>query len=69
MQIIFEIIIIVLTCFLVDLFTYKYIRYLDKKERIKLTKRETEYLQKMLNEMNKTVSKDTEESEINLLDL
>lgn len=69
MQIVFEIIIIVLTCFLVDLFTYKYIRYLDKKERIKLTKRETEYLQKMLNEMNKTVSKDTEESEINLLDL
>lgn len=69
MQIVFEIIIIVLTCFLVDLFTYKYIRYLDKKERIKLTKRETEYLQKMLNEMNKPVSKDTEESEINLLDL
>lgn len=69
MQIVFEIIIIVLTCFLVDLFTYKYIRYLDKKERIKLTKRETAYLQKMLNEMNKPVSKDTEESEINLLDL
>lgn len=69
MQIIFEIIIIVLTCFLVDLFTYKYIRYLDKKERIKLTKRETEYLKEMLYEMNKTVSKDTEESEINLLDL
>lgn len=44
---ILEIILIVILVFMVDLFTYKWIRRLDKKERDKLTKKETEYLKKL----------------------
>lgn len=50
---IFELILIAIIVFLVDLLTYKYIRILDKKERAKLAKRETEYLQNLIKEMNK----------------
>ncbi len=49
---ILEIILIIVCCFMVDLFTYKYIRYLDKKERDKLAKKESEYLKKLIAEMN-----------------
>lgn len=71
MQFIFEIIIIVMLCFIIDLFTYKYIRYLDKKERAKLAKRETEYLNEMLKQMyaeKETKKKETKE-DWNLLDI
>lgn len=64
MEMILEIIIIIMACFMVDLFTYKYIRYLDKKERAKLAEKETEYLKSLIDEMNE----EQEESEINLLD-
>lgn len=64
MEMILEIIIIIMACFMVDLFTYKYIRYLDKKERAKLAEKETEYLKSLIDEMNE----EKEESEINLLD-
>lgn len=63
MQFIFEIIIIVMLCFIIDLFTYKYIRYLDKKERAKLAKKETEYLNEMLKKMYP--KKETEKKEEN----
>lgn len=66
MELILEIIVIIMACFMVDLFTYKYIRYLDKKEREKLAKKETEYLKQLMKEMNE--EKKEEESEINLLD-
>ena len=49
---ILEIILIITCCFIVDLFTYKYIRYLDKKERDKLAKKESEYLKKLIADMN-----------------
>lgn len=52
LNLILEIFIIILTCFLVDLFTYMFIRKLDKKERAKLAKKETEYLQNLIKEMN-----------------
>lgn len=52
-NLILEIILIILSCFIVDLFTYAYIRKLDKKEREKLARRETEYLQNMIKELNK----------------
>lgn len=65
MEMILEIIVIIMACFMVDLFTYKYIRYLDKKERAKLAKKETEYLKSLIGEMNE----EQEESEINLFDL
>lgn len=65
MELILEIIVIIMACFMVDLFTYKYIRYLDKKEREKLAKKETEYLKQLMKEMNEEKK---EESEINLLD-
>lgn len=65
MELILEIIVIIMACFMVDLFTYKYIRYLDKKEREKLAKKETEYLKQLIKEMNEEKK---EESEINLLD-
>lgn len=53
LSLIFEIIIIIMTCFLVDLFAYAFIRRLDKKEREKLAEKETEYLQNLIKEMNK----------------
>lgn len=65
MELILEIIVIIVACFMVDLFTYKYIRYLDKKEREKLAKKETEYLKKLIKEMNEEKK---EESEIDLFD-
>lgn len=65
MELILEIIVIIMACFMVDLFTYRYIRYLDKKEREKLAKKETEYLKQLMKEMNEDKK---EESEINLLD-
>lgn len=66
MELILEIIVIIMACFMVDLFTYKYIRYLDKKERKKLAKKETEYLKQLMKEMNE--EKKEEESEIDLFD-
>lgn len=65
MELILEIIVIIMACFMVDLFTYKYIRYLDKKEREKLAKKETEYLKQLMKEMNEEKK---EESEIDLFD-
>lgn len=65
MELILEIIIIIMACFMVDLFTYRYIRYLDKKEREKLAKKETEYLKQLMKEMNEEKK---EESEIDLFD-
>ncbi len=50
---ILEIILIVILVFMVDLFTYKWIRRLDKKEREKLAKKETEYLKKLWAEWDK----------------
>lgn len=64
---ILEIIVFALICFIIDLFTYKYIRYLDKKERKKLAEKETEYLKSLINEMNEE-TKEKEESEIDLFD-
>lgn len=52
MSLILEIIMIAIIVFLIDFLTYKYIRILDKKERAKLAKRETEYLQNLIKEMN-----------------
>lgn len=65
MELILEIIVIIIACFMVDLFTYKYIRHLDKKERNKLAKKETEYLKQLMKEMNEEKK---EESEIDLFD-
>lgn len=50
---ILEIILIVILVFIVDLFTYKWIRKIDKKEREKLAKKETEYLKKLWAEWDK----------------
>lgn len=52
MSLILELIMIAIIVFLIDFLTYKYIRFLDKKERAKLAKKETEYIQKLLKEMN-----------------
>ena len=52
LQLILEVIMIGFVVFLIDLFTYKYVRYLDKKERSKLAEKETEYLKKLIEEMN-----------------
>ena len=52
LSLILELILIAIIVFLVDFITYKYIRFLDKKERAKLAKRETEYLQNLIKEMN-----------------
>ena len=52
LQLILEVIMIGFVVFLIDLFTYKYVRYLDKKERAKLAEKETEYLKKLIEEMN-----------------
>lgn len=50
---ILEIILIVMLVFMVDLFTYKLIRKIDKKEREKLAKKETDYLKKLWAEWDK----------------
>lgn len=42
-----ELILIVMICFITDLLTYKLIRKMDKKERQKLIKWETNYLNNM----------------------
>lgn len=48
-----ELFCVAVVCMLVDLFTYKYVRYLDKKERKKLQAKETEYLKEMWAEWDK----------------
>lgn len=52
LSLILELILIAMIVFIIDFITYKYIRFLDKKERVKLAKRETEYLQNLIKEMN-----------------
>lgn len=62
-----ELFCVAVVCMLVDLFTYKYIRHLDKKERKKLQAKETEYLKEMWAEWDKRKEekkKKTEEIEI-----
>lgn len=68
MIVLFEIVIIIVSYFLVDLFTYKYIRHLDKKERAKLAEKETKYLKDLIEKMNKPTQESNNESEIDLLD-
>ena len=53
---------------MVDLFTYKYIRHLDKKERNKLAEKETEYLKRLMEEMNESPKGSKNESEIDIFD-
>ena len=53
-QLFLEIITIVLVCITTDFLTYKFIRKLDKKERQKLQKWETDYLNKMLEKEKKS---------------
>lgn len=48
-----EIIIFAILVFLIDLFTYKWVRRLDKKEREKLAAKETAYLKELWAEMDK----------------
>lgn len=48
-----EIIIVAILVFLIDLFTYKWIRKLDKKEREKLAEKETAYLKELWAEWDK----------------
>lgn len=48
-----EIIIVAILVFLIDLFTYKWVRRLDKKEREKLAEKETAYLKELWAEMDK----------------
>lgn len=50
---ILEIILIVMLVFMVDLFTYKWIRKIDKKEREKLAEKETAYLKELWAEWDK----------------
>lgn len=50
-QIILEIILIIFIVFITDLLTYKYVRFLDKKERTKLAEKETQYLKNLIKEM------------------
>ena len=48
-----EIIIVAVLVFIIDLFTYKWIRKLDKKEREKLAEKETAYLKELWAEWDK----------------
>lgn len=48
-----EIVIVAILVFLIDLFTYKWIRKLDKKEREKLAEKETAYLKQLWAEWDK----------------
>ncbi len=48
-----EIVIVAILVFLIDLFTYKWIRKLDKKEREKLAEKETAYLKELWAEWDK----------------
>lgn len=51
MGLILEIIILVFTVFLTDFFTYKLIRKIDRNERKKLAKKESEYMLQMKEEL------------------
>lgn len=68
LTLIFEIIMMIFICFSVDLLTYKYIRYLDKKEREKLAKKESEYIKNLIEEMSTEKQSKEKENELNLLD-
>lgn len=48
-----EIVIVAILVFLIDLFTYKWVRRLDKKEREKLAAKETAYLKELWAEWDK----------------
>ena len=47
-----EIIIVAVLVFIIDLFTYKWIRKLDKKEREKLAEKETAYIKELWAELD-----------------
>lgn len=51
-MLIVEIVIVAILVFLIDLFTYKWIRRLDKKEREKLAEKETAYLKELWAELD-----------------
>lgn len=57
LNLIFEIVIIIMVVFIVDLITYKYIRRLDKKEREKLAEKETAYLKDLWEKWDKEKAK------------
>lgn len=57
-----EIVIVAVLVFLIDLFTYKYIRKLDKKEREKLAEKETAYLKELWAELDE--KKEAEKNDI-----
>lgn len=57
-----EIVIVAVLVFLIDLFTYKWIRRLDKKERDKLAEKETAYLKKLWAELD--AKKEAEKNDI-----
>lgn len=57
LNLIFEIVIIIMVVFIVDLITYKYIRRLDKKEREKLAEKETAYLKDLWEKRDKEKAK------------
>ena len=57
-----EIIIVAILVFLIDLFTYKWIRKLDKKEREKLAEKETAYLKELWAEFD--AKKEAENNDI-----
>lgn len=57
-----EIVIVAILVFLIDLFTYKWIRKLDKKEREKLAEKETAYLKELWAELD--AKKEAEKNDI-----
>lgn len=57
-----EIVIVAILVFLIDLFTYKWIRKLDKKEREKLADKETAYLKELWAELD--AKKEAEKNDI-----
>lgn len=57
-----EIVIVAILVFLIDLFTYKWIRKLDKKEREKLAEKETAYLKELWAELD--AKKEAENNDI-----
>ena len=57
-----EIVIVAILVFLIDLFTYKWIRRLDKKEREKLADKETAYLKELWAELD--AKKEAEKNDI-----
>lgn len=57
-----EIVIVAILVFLIDLFTYKWIRRIDKKEREKLAEKETAYLKELWAEMD--AQKEAEKDDI-----